>query len=448
MIAIAPRADGGGGRYTRRVVRVVLLASLALAIGCGRIGYDAVADAGLDGDSDGPLAACTAACAPCAPRPLGDDFDDGALGDGWGPVLSNGSTFAEGGGVVTLTAAVEGEAWIETVLAYDVGAQPAIVHLIGIDAAPPRADVCLAIRDDAFTFASICVGAGGAELRFDAPGVVAQTQPFVAATMSWWRLTRTGAALRFATSPDGVTWGADAVITGTPALTGPAYVRVGVSNFSAPPGPAVARFDTARVGGPPDNLRGLAIGCAPAGWGDDFEDGVSPAWTIHAEPGAVAVEAGGAARLAPPLAAGQGGAAGFAGLAAFDLRGGTAAVALASSLTGGDATVEIELRHLGGGDGVAYYLRPPTLSAATLVAFQPTLIGGVPYDPVAHRHLRFRHAGATLLWEASPDGATWAVVHSAADVIDPRAVELSFGVAKYNGAATGDSRFEAVTLGP
>lgn len=456
MIRVARRAGRAPGRYARRVGRraglAVVVGVVLGALGCGRIGYDAVADAGpdgaIDGAVDGPPAACTAACTPCAPRPFGDDFDDGVLGDAWDQVVDASSSIVEGGGVVTMTAGVEREAWLETLLRYDVEAHPTTVHLVGVDAAPPAADVCLAIRDAAFTFASICVVAGGAELRVAAPGQPAQRQPFVAATMSWWRLSRTGAALRFATSPDGVAWSADTILVGTPALAGATHVRIGVANFSAPPGPAIARFDSWRVGGSPDNLRGQAVGCPPAGWADDFEDGVSPAWLLHAVPGAVAIEEGGAARVAPAPSAAQVGEAGFVGQALFDLRGSAAAIELTSSLSGGDATAHVELRHLGGGDGVAFYLRPPTLYAASIVAYQPMLLGNLPFDPIAHRHLRFRQAGPTTVWEASPDGATWTPVHSADGVLDPRAVELLLSADKYNGPSAGEVRFEAVTLGP
>ena len=429
-----------------------LVVALALVGACGRVGYDAVTDGGADA-LDGPPAidaalVCTRACAPCTPRPLGDDFDDGVIGDGWGQVLSTGSTAAEAGGQVALTAAIEGEAWLETALTYDLATQPAIVHLVGIDAAPPNAEVCLATRDDGFRFASICAEAGGAELAFDVPDVPSRVMAFTPATMSWWRLARTGDSFRFATSADGVTWTADVVLTTPSPLAAASHVRVGVGNFSAPPTTAAARFDGVRIGAPPANLVGQAVGYPPASSGDDFDDGLSPQWYVDTDVGGIAEEAGGVARVAPPLATGQTGAAEFTGKDAFDARDSWVAVQATPTLGGGDSGAWFELRHLGGSDGVGFFLDATELVPFNRVDYVPSGLTTVPYDPIGHHHLRLRHAGTTLTWEASADGATWTTVYSATGLFDPRAVVVELGADKYNGAATGDVRFDDLTLGP
>ncbi|MFJ8146043.1 hypothetical protein ACIQ6R_13315 [Streptomyces sp. NPDC096048] len=48
-----------------------------------------------------------------------------------------------------------------------------------------------------------------------------------------------------------------------------------------------------------------------------------------------------------------------------------------------------------------------TLGMALRVGYADPEYTAIPYDPVAHAYLRIRQTGADLLWETSPDDATW-----------------------------------------
>ncbi|CAL9313851.1 hypothetical protein [Streptomyces sp. SudanB91_2054] len=63
-----------------------------------------------------------------------------------------------------------------------------------------------------------------------------------------------------------------------------------------------------------------------------------------------------------------------------------------------------------------------TLGMALRIGYADPEYTAIPYDPVAHAYLRIRQAGPDLLWETSPDNATWTVrrtVAAPAWVSDP-----------------------------
>jgi hypothetical protein len=102
------------------------------------------------------------------------------------------------------------------------------------------------------------------------------------------------------------------------------------------------------------------------------------------------------------------------------------------------------------GDAVSFWNFGGKLSCVLFA--NGTFAGGVTcpgatYDPVAHRHLRFRESGGTLTWETSPDATTWSSFGTVPTPSWAGAVIASFGLS--NGSTAGPMTtavFDALNL--
>jgi hypothetical protein len=71
----------------------------------------------------------------------------------------------------------------------------------------------------------------------------------------------------------------------------------------------------------------------------------------------------------------------------------------------------------------------------------------ITYDPVQHRHLRIRQAGATVYWEVSRDGRTWDRVRTATTSLPLTSVRLRLVAGNFNSAPSpGAALFDNVNL--
>ncbi len=74
--------------------------------------------------------------------------------------------------------------------------------------------------------------------------------------------------------------------------------------------------------------------------------------------------------------------------------------------------------------GVALEVNAGQLTARVLDGENASERAAIAYDPQAHRHLRIREQGGSILWEASPDRASWSVVHQEAVALDASALRV------------------------
>ena len=86
-----------------------------------------------------------------------------------------------------------------------------------------------------------------------------------------------------------------------------------------------------------------------------------------------------------------------------------------------------------------------SLSMFAVGATAPTLT--VPYDPIAHRYLRFEHDG-TLRFLTSVNGTDWTVRHSIPVVIPVESMLITIGAGTYTGGIStpAEARFDNFEL--
>ncbi len=207
-------------------------------------------------------------------------------------------------------------------------------------------------------------------------------------------------SVSFETSPDGTTW--------TPRRTIPrkvdlraAYVELEAGTFQSEASPGTAIFDNVRI-----ELTGVRESFTHQRAPEVFtpealhEGGYDPELEVF--------PAGGVLHLRPRAGLAGSHHMGFATTRELDWTGGVASITvLQSPHSSTEASVSFAV--VSQAPGWARF----AISAGKLF-FQSELAGAtsgesIPHDPAAHKHLRLRHDQGPdqIVWETSPDGASW-----------------------------------------
>lgn len=177
------------------------------------------------------------------------------------------------------------------------------------------------------------------------------------------------------------------------------------------------------IDGPP-RVRPPEGACGKPGTiSDDFADGQrAPFWRVTRN-GEV-VEADGTIAVTPMT----GELAGYHATAYVDLREASAEVEIRTMLETGTGAIAF-FRFIHGGNQFGISVSDGMISMGV-----PSQIMTIPYDPVAHRHLRVSHAATMLGFWTSPDGVSWEMRHSAPAPNFTSAVSIELGATNPNGA--------------
>jgi hypothetical protein len=196
---------------------------------------------------------------------------------------------------------------------------------------------------------------------------------------------------------------------------------------------------------------------------DDFEDGVVfvEPWPASYEDARTGLsEIGGRAVIDLADDANGGRFAGYLTEDLFDLRDARVSVEVVETAAPSDASVTYVTAEYPNGDGIEIRVLGDTLDLRHLLGGEETVVGQLPYDPVAHRFWALREAGGTLFWETSPDGSSFTARAQAPAPFDVEWVRLSFGAGtwdnvidpgravfdSYNGGVASGSRCAASSL--
>lgn len=205
----------------------------------------------------------------------------------------------------------------------------------------------------------------------------------------------------FETSPDATTWTARRTVSATVDLRA-AHLELDAGTYQPEAAPGQAIFDNVRL-----ELTGVRERFAaqrdPETLSPDslHEGGYDPSMEVFT--------GGGRLHIRPRSGAGGLNHLGLATTRELDWQGGTAMITV---LQPPDPATEASV-------SLAVVAQAPGWARATVSAgnlyLQSESAGAttgffVPFDPIEHRVLRIRHdaAGDQLVWETSPDGATWA----------------------------------------
>ena len=157
---------------------------------------------------------------------------------------------------------------------------------------------------------------------------------------------------------------------------------------------------------------------------DDFAD-AQPAriWAVTGKNGLV--ESGGTLAVTPMITE----FSGYHSTPYVDLRESSAEVEIRSMVTAGTGAIAF-FRFTNGTGLFGISISDDMIS----MGVAPSQILTLPYDPVAHRHLRVAHAGSTLAFSTSPDGLVWTQLHTAP--APPFASTVSIGLGATNPKAS------------
>ncbi len=219
--------------------------------------------------------------------------------------------------------------------------------------------------------------------------------PYSASDHRWWQVREEDGRVYFETSPDGTSWTTRhdvALMSGVGPL-----VAVGVEFWTddAQPEATAAVFDN--LGGGTTDVKW----CPTASLTDDFDDG-QPGWLFDTWvwDNCMVRETGGMLSFAFPDAVI--GECGIETRTYFDLSDSTLTIESPPAFPTG-VSIEFTIE-FGNGNDIEFDLENGNIDG------DDDYIGRrfrIPFDPVAHRWLRFRGNGTALYWETSPDGDNW-----------------------------------------
>lgn len=183
---------------------------------------------------------------------------------------------------------------------------------------------------------------------------------------------------------------------------------------------------------------------------DDFEASTrSLTWNGYQDPGVTVTQTGGRLRITLPAGSSTYAYAGYESTRFYQLTGSQieADIPHATSVT---SSAEVYLAAYTDPDATRLVLIEEQSNQLRFLVRTPTgdTTSSVPYDPVAHRHMRLREGGGTLFFETSPDGSTWTARKQVATPfsLDLVRVEIAAGVPQPE-AAPGFAEFESVNAG-
>jgi len=245
--------------------------------------------------------------------------------------------------------------------------------------------------------------------------------------MRWWRIGRSDGHFHWATSVDGTRWTEqgefDAELTGLAGLAITHTARTIASSV------AIESLNSGLRNGGPEPL------CPLSSFTDDFAV-INPRWFIFDDPGC-SVAFGERA----DIAIGQEGACGLASYERFSLAEDQVSVELEEP---GDCSLNPSFDVTGEDAGFSFFCGLDGESAWLTAVFSDSVggtteIASAPWDGVEFRFLRIRHVSddSAVVFETSPDGATWEVFGTAGPVdgADVSSVEVS--LAGYADSAAG-----------
>jgi hypothetical protein len=181
---------------------------------------------------------------------------------------------------------------------------------------------------------------------------------------------------------------------------------------------------------------------------DHFDvGGASAQWTVHQDPGIVVDDASGSLAIAFASSV-SAGSYGYARLAARSgVQCAVAEVATTPYLGTASAIMYVRLRT----DVEAIELHEcfGSLDARIIANGSTTIVGRVPWDPVAGRFMRLRSDATTSYWETSADGIAYSTIASMA-ASTTAAYQLELGAGAVDDVANGGTaRFaSAIVTGP
>jgi hypothetical protein len=178
----------------------------------------------------------------------------------------------------------------------------------------------------------------------------------------------------------------------------------------------VCVLDPLDAGTGPDSIGG-GDGAVPRSCGhasaiaDDFDGQIS--WAVmESADGATVETSGGRAVLTLPANATGSPEATIHSHMRFDVRGDSVTLDMPQMVnTSTDAAAEIVLTATWR-DYVEFYQQNGTLWLKSWAGGSQQTAISLPYNPTAHRWIRYREDGGTLYWETSPDGETWNTQHT------------------------------------
>ena len=123
---------------------------------------------------------------------------------------------------------------------------------------------------------------------------------------------------------------------------------------------------------------------------------------------------------------------GYTSSAAYDLTGSQVAMELVRAPRAAEALEVYLTIERDAGNAASLLVTSGLLFCSQKVAGTITDVVTVPYDPAAHRWLRFRERAGTLFYEASPDGTSWTDVAAVPVPFDVSAVKVDVAAGAYS----------------
>ena len=174
----------------------------------------------------------------------------------------------------------------------------------------------------------------------------------------------------------------------------------GTESTSSGTGDASSSGGTGGTGGGPTKCGGTSV------LADDFPGGdPGELWDQHAD-NTIVGQTGGEAVVILPNNSQNGSWGEFDTERAYDFRGDSVSIEVTNA--GNPSTSALAWFALGSEDDyLQIYQQNGVLHFEQKVAGAKTSLKTTAYDPVAHRHWRFREDGQTTYWETSSDGMSW-----------------------------------------
>jgi hypothetical protein len=200
------------------------------------------------------------------------------------------------------------------------------------------------------------------------------------------------------------------------------------------------------MGPPAVDLGGSDLGALPPCGrmtllSDDFASSQSgPAWIASTDPGTAVSQGNGQLVIAPASNASGAHFAGYQSASWYDLTGSRVFVevpTVTDPASGALTSLEINLPNAD--------TRGISEAGGSLYAWNAQNLAVIPYDPTAHRWWQLREQAGTLVFEVSPDGASWTTVASEAPAPPLDLVQVSL-TAGTNGpvASPGSAAFASL----
>ncbi len=413
----------------------------------------ALPDAG-PGDPDAAVPA-----SPCNQVTLvADGFATATRGPLWGSsYVNNGATTSQVSSRLRVTLAANQSAAAYAAYAtdrlYDLTASRVVVNLPQMVNTASHAQAYFKVgkADGGTNLAWFEQENGTLYLRTRTAGVTSAptTLSYSATQHRYWQFREAAGRLLFETSADGVTFTVRRDVAAPFDLT-LVQVELGAGTYQAEASPGFAEFD--------DVNGGTASGsyCKAGSITDDFNDGVRDRrWSrSFTAPACVLAENAGTFVGTPPNPATAEAYCGYQSAAAFDLTGSQVEVEVTQMLNvASPALAFVKVADAQNQRGVELAVENGVLECHFWLNGSRATNGQTPWNAVTHRFWRLAESGGQLLWQTSPDGATWNTLCMRGTIgIDVDDVEIAFGVGVPGAApgapAPGSFRLENLNLVP